>query len=135
MLNSIPSFLFFSGQFELNQIKINQIDKNAYLDINELTKTFVVGIMEKLKSRLLVGLYFLHKMNFKNPSMLLTMEKDANFLNFSIYYNSCHNIKIISSHVEDKSLVEFEQLTTKHANAVTYNSYDSCKQRLNSFFN
>ena len=67
--------------------------------------------------------------------MLLTMEKDANFLNFSIYYNSCHNIKIISSHVEDKSLVEFEQLTTKHANAVTYNSYDSCKQRLNSFFN
>ena len=34
----------------------------------------------------------------------------------------------------DKSLVEFDQLISKQANVDMFNSYDSCTQRLDSFF-
>ena len=42
--------------------------------------------------------------------------------------------KIITCHVGDKNLIEFEKLISKQANVVMFDNYDSCTQRLDSFF-
>ena len=78
--NAKKRTIFFgcSGQFELNQpVKIDQIGEKAYLDINESAKTFVVSIIEKQKSRLLVGSSFLHKTTCLKPSLLSILGKDV----------------------------------------------------------
>ena len=129
--------IFFgcSGQFELDQLKkTNQIDEKAYLGVNESAKTFVINIMEKLKSRLLVGSSFLHKTTCLNPLMLSTLGKDTVLLLFQHLVQQLSQQKIISCHVGDKSLFEFEQLITKQANVLMFNSYDSSTERLDSFF-
>ena len=103
-------------------------------NINEAAKTFVVSIIEKLKSKLLVWSSFLHKTTSFNLSMLWTLRKNANFLRFKNLVQQLSQQKIISCHVRNKSLIEFEQLISKQAVVVMFNSYDSCTQKLHNFF-
>ena len=135
--NSKKRTIFFgcAGQYELDQLKkTDQIDENAYIEINESAKKFVVGIIEKLKSRLLVGSSFLHKTTCLNPTMLATLGKDAILLRFQHLVQQLSQQKIISCYVGDKSLLEFKQLISKPDNAVVFSNFDSCTERLDSFF-
>ena len=66
--------------------------------------------------------------------MLSTLGKDIVLLHFQHLVQQLSQQKIINCHVGDKSLIEFEQLIGKQANVVMFHSYDSCTQRLDSFF-
>ena len=106
--NAIMRTIFFgcSAQLELGQLKKpNQIDEQTYLEINKSAKTFVVSIIEKLNSRLLVGSSFLHKTTSLNPYTLSTLEKDAILLRFQHVVQQLSQNEIISCHVGDKSLI------------------------------
>ena len=135
--NAKKRTIFFgcSGQFELDQLKKNdQIDEKTFLDINDSAKIFVVSIIEKLKSRLLVGSSFLHKTTCLNPSMLSTLGKDNILSLLKNLVLQLSQQKIITCNTGDKSLIEFEKLISKKANVVMFDNYDSSIQRLDSFF-
>ena len=135
--NAKKRTIFFgcSGQFELDQLKkTDQVGEKDFLEINESARKFVICIIEKLRSRLLVGSSFLYKTASLNPSMLSTLGKDAVFLRFQHLVQQLSQQKIIECQVGDKSLVEFHQLISKQANVDMFNKYNSCTQRLDSFF-
>ena len=66
--------------------------------------------------------------------MLATLGKDAILLRFQHLVQQLSQQKIISCYVGDKSLLEFKQLISKPDNAVVFSNFDSCTERLDSFF-
>ena len=66
--------------------------------------------------------------------MLATLGKDAILLRFQHQVQLLSQQKIISCYVGDKSLLEFEQLIIKPDNAIVFSNFDSCTERLDSFF-
>ena len=128
--------IWCAAQSELDQLKIktDQIDEKAYFGKNEPGKTFVVSVIEKLKSRLLVGSSFLHKTTCLDPSSLSILGKDVVLLHFRQLVQQLSQQKIIACHLGDTSLSDFEQLISKEINIVMFNDYDSSTQRLDSFF-
>ena len=70
---------------------------------------------------------------FKSINVVNFGEKRC-FIALSTFGTTVVTVKNINFHVGDKSLIEFEQLISKQANVVMFHSYDSCTQRLDSFF-
>ena len=87
---------------------------------------FVVSIIEKLKSRLLVGSSLLHQTTCLNISLLSNLGKDVVLLRFRQLVQQLSQQKNIDYHVGDRSLIEFEQVISKEANIVMFHDYNSC---------
>ena len=107
---------------------------HIYFDMNESGKIFVVSVIEKLKSILLVGSSFLNKTTCLDPSSLLNLGKDVVLLCVQQLVQQLLQQKIIVCHLRYRRLTQFEQLISKEINIVLFNDYDSSTQRLDSFF-
>ena len=130
-------FIFFgcAAQSELDSLRRrDEVGEKLVSDLNESGKSFVVGIIVKIKSRLLVGSSFLRQAACLDPSQLSILGKELVLLRFTQLVQQLSHLKIIACELGDKSLNEFDELINKEENISMFKKFDSSSQRLDSFF-